>query len=109
MANAIVLWFKRKHKYIDAKNKTFQNFIDGDIEKVSPKEEDVVDHLSTIFTENRLKKYIEIRSMDACGWDCLCAGPALNTGLLYGNLDEAIELINNRKITKKKTGKKVKN
>ena len=33
------------------------------------------------FTENRLKKYIELRSMDTCGWDCLCAGPAFYTGM----------------------------
>ena len=33
--------------------------------------------------------------MDACGWDCLCAGPALFTGLLYGNIDEALDLIKN--------------
>ena len=31
--------------------------------------------------------------MDTCGWDCLCAGPAFNTGILYGNLDETYELI----------------
>ena len=30
--------------------------------------------------------------MDACGWDCLCAGPAFNVGMLYGNLDEVYEL-----------------
>ena len=91
--NYPMLFLKRNDKYIDAKNKTFQNFIDGDIEKASPNEEDVADHLSTIFTENRLKKYIEIRSMDACGWDCLCAGPAFNIGILYGNLDETYDLI----------------
>ena len=91
--NYPMLFLKRNDKYIDAKNKTFQNFIDGDIEKVSPYEEDVADHLSTIFTENRLKKYIEIRSMDACGWDCLCAGPAFFIGLLYGNLDEVFDVV----------------
>ena len=91
--NYPMLFLKRNDKYIDAKNKTFQNFIDGDIEKASPNEEDVADHLSTIFTENRLKKYIEIRSMDACGWDCLCAGPAFFIGLLYGNLDEVFDLV----------------
>ena len=91
--NYPMLFLKRNDNYIDAKNKTFQNFIDGDIEKVSPNEEDVADHLSTIFTENRLKKYIEIRSMDACGWDCLCAGPAFFIGLLYGNLDEVFDLV----------------
>ena len=31
--------------------------------------------------------------MDTCGWDCICAGPAFFTGLLYGNLDEALEFI----------------
>jgi glutamate--cysteine ligase len=33
--------------------------------------------------------------MDTCGWDCLCAGPAFNIGLLYGNLDEVYDLISN--------------
>ena len=64
-----------------------------EIENKLPTEDDLTTHLGTIFTENRLKKYIEMRSMDACGWDCLCAGPAFNTGLLYGNLDEALELV----------------
>ena len=91
--NYPMLFIKREDKYLDAKNKTFKNFIDGDIEKVTPNKEDVADHLSTIFTENRLKKYIEIRSMDACGWDCLCAGPAFFIGLLYGNLDEIFDLV----------------
>ena len=58
-----------------------------------PTEHDLSTHLSTIFTENRLKKYIELRSMDTCGWDCLCAGPAFNIGMLYGNLDEIYDLI----------------
>ena len=91
--NYPMLFIKREDKYLDAKNKTFKNFIDGDIEKVTPNKEDVADHLSTIFTENRLKKYIEIRSMDACGWDCLCAGPAFFIGLLYGNLDETFDVV----------------
>ena len=51
-------------------------------------------HLATIFTEVRLKQYIEIRSLDTCEWDCHCSGPAFYTGLLYGNLDEAYEIIN---------------
>ncbi len=50
-------------------------------------------HLSTIFTELRLKTYIELRSLDACEWDCHCAGPAFFTGLVYGNLDEALEIV----------------
>ena len=64
-----------------------------EVGKRLPSESDLSLHLSTIFTENRLKRYIELRSMDTCGWDCLCAGPAFNVGMLYGNLDEVYELI----------------
>ena len=49
--------------------------------------------MSTIFTELRLKKYIELRSIDACEWDCHCAGPAFFIGLIYGALDETYEII----------------
>ena len=31
--------------------------------------------------------------MDACGWDCLCAGPAFLIGLMYGNLEEVFDLV----------------
>ncbi len=39
-----------------------------------------------------------MRSIDACGWDCLCAGPALLTGLIYGNIDETFDLIKKWKL-----------
>ena len=64
-----------------------------EIDNRLPNKNDLSTHLSTIFTENRLKKYIELRSMDTCGWDCLCAGPAFYIGMLYGNLDEVHDLI----------------
>ena len=90
--NYPMLFIKRNDKYLDAKNKTFQNFWMVRL-KMYFLMKMILDHLSTIFTENRLKKYIEIRSMDACGWDCLCAGPAFFIGLLYGNLDEVFDLV----------------
>ncbi len=65
----------------------------NEIDNRLPNKNDLSTHLSTIFTENRLKKYIELRSMDTCGWDCLCAGPAFYIGMLYGNLDEVHDLI----------------
>ncbi len=91
-----ILFIKDKNEYISGKKYLFSDFMDGKIEEIQnrlPTIDDLTIHLSTIFTENRLKKYIELRSMDTCGWDCLCAGPAFNTGILYGNLDEAYELI----------------
>ena len=91
-----MLFIENDKKYISGQKYTFKDFMDGKINEIGnrlPTENDLTTHLSTIFTENRLKKYIELRSMDACGWDCLCSGPAYNVGLLYGNLDEAYELI----------------
>jgi len=94
--NFPILFIQHNDQYISGKKYTFKDFMDGKIEEIGnrlPAETDLTTHLSTIFTENRLKKYIELRSMDTCGWDCLCAGPAFNIGMLYGNLDEAYELI----------------
>ena len=94
--NFPVLFIQNKDTYISGRKYIFKDFMDGkidDIENRLPTESDLTTHLSTIFTENRLKKYIELRSMDTCGWDCLCAGPAFNIGMLYGNLDEVHELI----------------
>jgi glutamate--cysteine ligase len=91
-----VLFIKENETYISGKKYIFKDFMDGKINEIHnrlPTENDLSIHLSTIFTENRLKKYIELRSMDTCGWDCLCAGPAFYTGMLYGNLDEVHEYI----------------
>ena len=95
--NMSLLFLQRDGKYISGKNYTFKDYMNGKISEVEnklPTENELSTHLGTIFTENRLKKYIELRSMDACGWDCLCSGPAFNTGLIYGNLDEALDVVN---------------
>ncbi len=94
--NFPILFIQNKENYISGRRYTFKDFMNGKIGEIGnrlPNESDLSTHLSTIFTENRLKKYIELRSMDTCGWDCLCAGPAFNIGLLYGNLGEVYELI----------------
>jgi glutamate--cysteine ligase len=94
--NFPILFIQDKENYISGKKYIFKDFMNGNINEISkklPDEDDLSIHLSTIFTENRLKKYIELRSMDTCGWDCLCAGPAFYVGMLYGNLNEVYELI----------------
>ena len=96
--NFPMLFIKEKDNYFSGKGYNFNDFMSGKIKEINnrlPDENDLTIHLSTIFTENRLKKYIELRSMDTCGWDCLCAGPAFNVGMLYGNLDEVYELVSN--------------
>ena len=94
--NFPILFIQNKDQYISGRKYIFKDFMEGKIQEIGnrlPTEADLTTHLSTIFTENRVKKYIELRSMDTCGWDCLCAGPAFNIGMLYGNLDEVHELI----------------
>tara|TARA_B100001063_G_scaffold155473_1_gene145074 strand:+ start:727 stop:2022 length:1296 start_codon:yes stop_codon:yes gene_type:complete len=94
--NFPILFVKNDNEYFSGKKYIFKDFMEGKISEINnrlPNEDDLATHLSTIFTENRLKKYIELRSMDTCGWDCLCSGPAFNVGLLYGNLDEVYEVI----------------
>ena len=96
ITNSSLLFIENKDTYISGNKYSFKDFMDGKIDEIEnrlPSEKDLTTHLSTIFTENRLKKYIELRSMDACGWDCLCSGPAYNIGILYGNLDETYDLI----------------
>ena len=96
ISNYPILFLQNNKKYISGQKYMFSDFMSGKIDEIEnklPTEDDLATHLGTIFTENRLKKYIEMRSMDACGWDCLCAGPAFNTGLLYGNLNEALDLV----------------
>ena len=95
--NMPLLFILQNSKYINVEDKTFKDFIDGNIKEIENKKptfKDFETHLATIFTEIRLKKYIEIRSLDTCEWSCHCAGPAFYTGLLYGNLDETYEVIN---------------
>ena len=94
--NFPLLFIQNEKEYLSGSSYSFSDFMRGKINEINnrlPTEDDLTTHLSTIFTENRLKKYIELRSMDTCGWDCLCSGPAFNTGILYGNLDEAYELV----------------
>ena len=101
--NFPILFIQDKDQYISGRNYIFKDFMEGKIEEINnrlPEEAELTTHLSTIFTENRLKKYIELRSMDTCGWECLCAGPAFNTGMLYGNLDEVHDLISKWEVDK---------
>ncbi|MDA9710079.1 glutamate-cysteine ligase family protein [Candidatus Pelagibacter sp.] len=94
--NFRILFIENEGRYISGKKYTFKDFMAGRINEINnrlPTQKDLATHLSTIFTENRLKKYIELRSMDTCGWDCLCSGPAFNVGMIYGNLEETYDLV----------------
>ena len=83
---------------IDVAGQSFRDFLAGRLPGrpgERPTLSDWEDHLTTLFPEVRLKRYIEQRGTDAGPWRRLCALPALWTGLLYGDsaLDGAEQLI----------------
>ena len=83
--NVPMYFIKRDNKYKDMTNYTFKDYLEGkctDI-KYEVTLKDWEDHLTTLFPQARLKKYIEIRSMDACNWDLICSQPAFWIGILY--------------------------
>ncbi len=84
--------------YIDASGQDFKAFLDGNLPGYpghKPTMDDWADHLTTLFPEVRLKKYLEMRGADAGPWTRLCALPALWGGLLYDqpSLEAAWELV----------------
>jgi glutamate--cysteine ligase len=87
----------RDGRYIDARGQSFRDFMAGRLPALPgeiPTLSDFADHLTTIFPEARLKKFIEMRGADGGPWRRLCALPALWVGLLYdqGALDAAWDL-----------------
>ena len=77
---------KRGDEYIDVAGSSFRAFFEGR-NNVLPGERptlsDWANHLSTIFPEVRLKRYLEMRGADGVPWGRLPALPAFWVGLLY--------------------------
>ena len=76
----------RDGTYIDARGQSFRDFMVGKLPALPgeiPTLSDWADHLTTIFPEARLKKFIEMRGADGGPWRRLCALPALWVGLTY--------------------------
>lgn len=88
----------RDGAYIDATGQSFRDFLDGRLPTMPgeiPTDGDWSDHMTTVFPEVRLKKFLEMRGTDGGPWRRLCALPALWTGLLYdsGSLDASWDLV----------------
>jgi glutamate--cysteine ligase len=87
----------RDGKYIDALGMSFRDFLKGELPALPgelPTLSDWADHLTTIFPEARIKKFMEMRGADGGPWRQICALPALWVGLLYDQnaLDAAWDL-----------------
>jgi glutamate--cysteine ligase len=76
----------RDGRYVDALGQSFRDFLDGRLPALPgerPTFADWADHLTTIFPEVRIKKFMEMRGADGGPWRRICALPALWVGLLY--------------------------
>ncbi|MEM1420739.1 MAG: glutamate--cysteine ligase [Pseudomonadota bacterium] len=72
--------------YHDVSGQSFREFLDGRLPSLpgeKPTLSDWADHLTTIFPEARLKKFIEMRGADGGPWRRICALPAFWVGLMY--------------------------
>jgi glutamate--cysteine ligase len=88
----------RDGRYIDASGASFRDFMAGKLAQLPgerPILDDWSDHLTTLFPEVRMKRFLEMRGADGGRWRRICAVPALWTGLLYDRpaLDAAWDLV----------------
>ena len=89
---------RRDGRYINLAGASFRDFLDGRLPQLpgeKPTLTDWADHLTTLFPEVRLKRFLEMRGADSGNHLSLCALPAFWTGLLYdqASLDAAYDLI----------------
>ena len=93
----------KDRKYIEVSNQNFEDFLNGKLKKFPkqlPTVKDLENHISTIFTDVRIKQYIEMRGADSGSWDRICALPAFWVGLLYNKtiLDQTFLMLKNWKL-----------
>jgi glutamate--cysteine ligase len=91
-------FIKRGDTYIDVAGQSFRDLMAGKLPGLPGERATISDwanHLSTIFPEVRLKRYLEMRGADAGPWRRLPSFAALWVGLLYDEscLDAAWDLV----------------
>lgn len=83
----------RNGQYHDCTHITFQQFLDGalkgEVEDWQANIGDWGNHMSTLFPDVRLKRFLEMRGADGGPWQRICALPAFWVGLLYS--EKALE------------------
>ena len=82
----------RDGRYTDAAGGSFRDFMAGRLSQLpgaQPTLDDWSDHMTTLFPEVRMKRFLEMRGADGGRWRRICALPAFWAGLLYD--DAALE------------------
>jgi len=87
MVDSVPMYFVyRNGRYHDVAGASFRDFINGRLHNligVVPTIGDFADHMTTVFTDVRLKRFLEMRGADAGRLDMMVAQSALWVGLLY--------------------------
>ena len=88
----------RDGKYINALGQSFRDFLKGELPALpgeKPTLSDWADHMTTVFPEARVKRYIEMRGADCGDAAHIVALPAFWVGLMYDQtvLDAAWDLV----------------
>ena len=76
----------RDGAFINTLGMNFRDFLNGELPALpgeKPTAEDWENHLTVLFPEARVKRFIEMRGADSGPWPSLCALPAFWVGLLY--------------------------
>ena len=89
---------KRGDAYIDVAGQSFRDLMAGTLPGLPGERATISDwanHMSTIFPEVRLKRYLEMRGSDSVPWHRLPSLSAFWVGLLYdsANLDAAWDMV----------------
>jgi glutamate--cysteine ligase len=98
-ALSVPMYFvKRGDRYIDVAGQSFRDLMEGRLPGLPGERASISDwanHISTIFPEVRLKRYLEMRGADGGPWRRLPALPAYWAGILYDDnaLDAAWDLV----------------
>src|SRR5437660_10173667 len=88
----------REDEYIDTSGLSFRDLLDGKLPghgNLRATQSDWANHVSTIFPEVRLKRFLEMRGSDGAPWRRLPAHPAFWAGILYddASLDAGWDLV----------------
>jgi glutamate--cysteine ligase len=88
----------REGQYVDVAGASFRDFLAGRLAPLPgerPTVDDWSDHLTTLFPEVRMKRFLEMRGADGGRWRRICAVPAFWAGILYdqSSLDAAWDLV----------------
>ncbi len=86
LVDELPMYFVYRDGYIDVAGRSFRDFLDGKLgntEAGNATMGDFADHMTTAFTDVRLKRFLEMRGADAGSVEMMVAQSAFWVGLLY--------------------------